>query len=88
MNSVAPPEQLLDLTEVEQAAPLGLFERPLQLPGPGNLGVIEECSREGGHGDAFVDAHVVGIELADAMEPDAVSGLATPLRHRHVNDRA
>ena len=63
---------LLDLAEIEQAPPLRLLDRALQLPRPGDLGEVEGAG-ERADGDAVDEGHIIRMELPHAVESDAVA---------------
>ena len=89
----APPAMVshargLDLSEIEQVSPLGLLDRPLELPVPGGLGEVEERPGDGGEGDVVEDGDIVGLKMPDPMEPDAVPWMPASIGDGHVDDRA
>ena len=79
---------LLDLAEIEQAPPLRLLDRALQLPRPGDLGEVEERAGERADGDAVDEGHIIRMELPHAVESDAVARSPAPLRDGHLDPRA
>ena len=79
---------LLDLAEIEQAPPLRLLDRALQLPRPGDLGEVEERAGERADGDAVDEGHIIRMELPHAVESDAVARAPAPLRDGHLDPRA